>query len=419
MVKHLTVPGFMFSFVQKGENMRKVLFAVLSLSISSCGIQEIGEHLRDSNVGNVWGGPPKDNNAGTMRTACYMTALEYKKDYDWRSDQAVGSVRCSLAVYEDGSPIMKIPVGDTYEVGADPDMHRIIQGHLYTDYSTDTETVIKKDGQLLFRYAGREAICGMEVSGEDIYTLGQARNGNGFTFRRNGSTIIGREHGEIIGKLINDEDSLCFAFREQIQNADGHVGRYYIAVNGKVSQIAVRDDIQKIWDVHAGKDGAVYLASLTGLNAPVIFSENSMIYLSMPDNSSMVSCRLFKTENEIGVEGMYRFADGSGANAIWINGKTYTTFPKDRTISALEIYDDGVFCVMNPTETDNHSIICMAGETGDILEGYAVMGDDCIKMMDGILHIGLSSLNGERPVIWKDGSIDYLDINGYISAIYN
>ena len=42
---------------------------------------------------------------------------------------------------------MKLPVGEEYHISPDPDMHRVIEGHLYTDYSTDKETIIKKDGQ--------------------------------------------------------------------------------------------------------------------------------------------------------------------------------------------------------------------------------------------------------------------------------
>ena len=52
-------------------------------------------------------------------------------------------------------------------------------------------------------------------------------------------------------------------------------------------------------------------------------------------------------------------------------------------------------------------------------EGYAVMGKECLKMIDGILHVGLSSRKGCKPVLWKDGDVDTLNINGYISAIYH
>ena len=51
-------------------------------------------------------------------------------------------------------------------------------------------------------------------------------------------------------------------------------------------------------------------------------------------------------------------------------------------------------------------------------EGYSVIGAGSIKVIDGILHVGLSSLNGRKPVVWKDGQIDSLNVNGFISSIW-
>jgi hypothetical protein len=38
-------------------------------------------------------------------------------------------------------------------------------------------------------------------------------------------------------------------------------------------------------------------------------------------------------------------------------------------------------------------------------------------MIDGILTVGLSSLSGERPVVWRDGRTEELDVNGYICNV--
>ena len=160
-----------------------ILAALLAVS---CGLSEIGGEGPTGTDGGIWGGPVEENNGeGILQQICYMTALDYQNGYDWRADTARESVKCSLIVYADGKQIMKVPVGEEYETGADVDMHRIAGGHLYTDYSTSEETIIKRDGRLLFRYPGPEAIHGMCVSGDDVYTLGQSRNGEGFSFRKN------------------------------------------------------------------------------------------------------------------------------------------------------------------------------------------------------------------------------------------
>ena len=164
----------------------------LTMAVSSCGLYEIGEVETDMLDGGIWGGPSDsaDKTPDVVRRICYMTAFDYQKDYDWRADRSRESVKCSLIVYEDGRAIMKVPVGEAYEVSPDPDMHRIIGGHLYTDYSNTVETVIKCDGRQLFRYPGCEYICGMELIGDDLYSLGQSRYGNGFALRKNGEMVL-------------------------------------------------------------------------------------------------------------------------------------------------------------------------------------------------------------------------------------
>ena len=38
-------------------------------------------------------------------------------------------------------------------------------------------------------------------------------------------------------------------------------------------------------------------------------------------------------------------------------------------------------------------------------------------MVDGILNVGLSSLSGGRPLIWKDGRTTELEVNGLICTM--
>lgn len=401
--------------------MQRMMVSVcLSFMALSCGITEIGGNSADRpSGGHIWGGMDSaQEGVSGLHTTCYVTALDYQKGYDWRSDQAVGSVKCSLVVYADNVPVMKLPVGDEYEVSSDPDMHRIVDGNLYTDYSTDKETVIKKNGRQLFRYLGRESICGFEIIGHDIYTLGQSREGPGFSFRKNGEAVVSREDGYVMGGLVNSGDSLCFAFYEQIKTSDGHVGRYYASVGGKVSQIAVRDDIVNIWDALVLRDKVIYIASLVGIPTPVVFDGKSMISLSIPVGATVVSCRFCPSGESYIIETLCRYSNGKGANVLYHNGKVAVAFSGDVTVSALTMYDGGIFCAMNPVSSNDAGSIYCSGETYQMPEGYNVMGDDCVNVIDGIMHVGLSSIEGKCPIIWRDGHIDSLKINGYLSTIY-
>ena len=41
-----------------------------------------------------------------------------------------------------------------------------------------------------------------------------------------------------------------------------------------------------------------------------------------------------------------------------------------------------------------------------------------LSIINGILNVGLSSQEGSRPLLWRDGQIDTLSVNGYISGIF-
>ena len=345
-----------------------------------------------------------------------MTAADYAKGYDWRADEARETVKCSLVVYVDGIPAMKVPVGETHEICSDPDMHRVIDGHLYTDYASSGQTVIKKNGVFLFSYPGEERLCNMLSRGEDVYTLGESRTGTGFSFRKNGESIVSRENGSLIGSLKSSGDSLNFTFCEEIHNAGGSIMRYYSVYGSKVSQIALRDDIVCVWDAMQFQDEVIYLASLTGISQPVIVAGDNLTALNMPKEADMISCSMFHAGENSGVEGLYKTSDGARYSAIWLNGKCVETF-KGLTISALCTDGGGVFCVLNPPSTSSSGIIYRAGEMYEIPQGYACIGSQSLAVVGGIMYVGLSSQIGENPLLWKDGQMVSLNVNGYISSV--
>lgn len=391
---------------------------LLFLAVQSCGLHEISG-IGEITAGGVWGGPVNgQTGVEPLQSTCYMTAVDYKKGYDWLADQAKENVKCSLVVYVDGVPVMKVPVGKEYEISSDPDMHRVIGGNLYTDYSTETETVVKKNGSTSFRYEGRESLCGMQVIGDDIYTLGQNREGEGFAFRKNGEPLIYRSSGYVVGDLVNDNDTLCFSFSEQITTAEGHVDRYYGVVNGDVFQIAVRPDIEKIWDIVFCNGRVAYLASLIGVAAPVLVDGDRMFSLSAQyPKFMMLSCSLHAVEDRILADGIYMLPNGMIINSLWLDGKILETLPQGYTVSAVDVSEGGVSCAVNPPGQSSRGFIYRDGEVYELPQGYKVMGGRCISMVNGILHVGLSSVENGFPVVWKDAALDTLRINGYISGI--
>ena len=387
---------------------------VICFAAGSCGISELDVQKKDDANG-VWVGPSMDVSP-SVRSVTYFSVFDYPDGYDWRSDPERGEIKCSLVVYKDEFPVLKVPVGNDYNVSPDPDMHRIIQGHLYTDFSTSSQTIIKRDGKPLFSYPESEMICDLAVNGENVHTIGHSRSGQGFSYRINGEVVIERETGYTFERLTIEDSTISFAFAEPISSAEGTIERYYIMCNGKVSQVALRDDIKKVWDVAHYKGQVYYLATLTGVAAPVIVSEQGKSALTMPSSMSLVSCRMNLTSDGICVEGV--LSDKKQVQCVlWGTNRQYQLFPKGMIFSALCLGDDGVHCTMNPTTGTAAGLIYRAGETITLPSGYSCRSRSAMDFASGMLTVGLSSSAEGRAALWVDGQIKSLDANGYISVV--
>lgn len=397
--------------------MKRLLYAVVLLMAVSCGLTEVGEPVRRPG-GGVWTGPGV--NVGKYdpdKTVCYVTLMSYADGYDWRPDWEKGSVRCSLVVLADGIPMMKVPVGDEYETSSDPDMHRIVDGHLYTDFSTSSETVVKKDGRLLFRYPGRELICGLIVDSSDVYTLGHPRDGGGFTYRRNGEILLQRTSGRSFARLYRDKGDICFAFSEPVVSASDTIERYYHVRNGNVSQEALREDVKRVWDILAIDGSVVYVADVVGVAHPVVCNGLSMHVLSMPQASWMASCRLLASAGNIYVEGIVAKAGKPLTAGIWTDYDSFHAFPSGMALASVCVSEGSVCCVLNSSTSWQNGQIYHNGRTAAMPMNYVSMGSRTAVMADGILTIGLSSRTGGKPQLWKDGLVQTLDYNGYICSV--
>lgn len=390
------------------------LWAVVCFAVQSCGITELYKIDGDDKNG-VWNGPAA-NLSPTYQIITYVSAFDYPDGYDWQSDPDRGHVKCSLVVFREGVPVLKVPVGNEYNVSPDPDMHRILDGQLYTDFSEGSETMLKKNGKPVLSYPAAEMICDLKVVDSDIYTLGHSRSGKGFSLRLNGDVLLEREAGYTFERILMEEKSPGVAFAEPIVSSEGTVERYYVMRGGKVSQVALRDDIKKVWDVAVYDDEVYYLASLTGVAAPVLVSSKGMTTLQMPSSMAVVSCRMNILEGGICVEGVLA-KDNQVQSVVWGTDLKYSLFPKGMIFSALCAGEDGLHCTMNPASGTGAGLIFRGGEGLEIPSGYACMSRSAMAFASGMLTVGLSSLIGEKPALWVDGELKSLDVNGYISCV--
>ena len=405
-----------FAFFEIKNAMRRVVIGLIAAwCCAGCtGLKEIPAHDREE-VEDVWPGPEANGNGNASETVCYITGIDYPPGWDWTDDvKERESARCSLMVFADGVPMLRLPVGEGHEVSADPDMHEIIDGHLYTVFCSNGYTSIRKDGKAFLRYEGEETMRAMVVDEENIHTLNVPRDGKGFTYRKNGELVMDRRTGYAFERLHIDSGKMCFAFCQPVTTSEGQSERYYIVRDGRLSLVEINDDIASVWDMMSHQGKTCMLVSSGPWRTTELIIDEEKITVRLPYGAEMLSCRLFSSGQKVCIEGMYADENGNIYSGIWIEGQEYMLFETGQSIAGICSSDKDICCVLNPDAENPSGIIFSNGKTWDMPDGYHFRGNNPIVVADGDLHIGLTSINEEKPLVWKNGKTTILKLNGPI-----
>lgn len=381
----------------------------LLVAAASCGIDSIGEDVH-SNSDGIWQGPSVPD----YENVCFSTVFEYPDGYDWRNDSEQDGTGCMLALYADDTPVLKIPVGSAHAVSAKPERHRVFKGNLYTDYSDSVCTVIKKNGKEIIRYPEPETILNMLVVEEDVHTLGAGTDDRGFVYRVNGIKTLERQEGTLFNHLDVRGDTVSFCFCCPVTDKDGTRQRYYESSDGKVRQIQVPKLVGKIWDMMV-KDGRLcIIAEITGQHALMVSSGAKSRSIQLKKSYSLLSCGFLDTESlcaQVIVEG-----SGGIRYLLCPEYGSCVEYEDGRALSAVYVDRSGCYVAVNPSSGMPGYIY--SGKTAvEMPQGYAVRGLNPMLKRDSVLVVGLSSVDGCSPILWKGGDDDTLKANGYITGM--
>ena len=144
--------------------------------------------------------------------AIYASALVFPDEVDWKS----GDRRfANIHLYRNGKLVARVPAGNN----PDPEAHRIIGGHLWSELVKEKETVVYRDGEERFRLDADEFILGIMPTEDGVYTLSQKPGGAGISFRRDGAVLYEDNAGVAVGSFNDREweygalqDGLYYAF---------------------------------------------------------------------------------------------------------------------------------------------------------------------------------------------------------------
>lgn len=401
------------------KRWKLVCAAAAAVALSAgCGVKEIG--AGPETYGGSDGGGGEQEELPDER-AVYVTGVEYAEGYDWVKDPDYGTAHCVLFLERDGTRILEVPAGYAYEISPDPDMHRCADGHLYTDYSTSHDTVVKKDGKELFRFEGREMLVGFVVDGDDVYTAGMDRGGApGFTFRCNGKEVF-RSSGSLLTGICIHEGKACFAYSEETAGQGGEVSHVlYVWQDGSPVQYAACGTGFR--DAGFCDGGLCYLTDGDTAEMPVPsfhYPGEQDVAIVSDHGCSLLWARVLHDGGTAYVTACFTDSDGGYRYAAWgSGGKLFET----------DLYDPPVYSFIDGgrlydmVSGQEQFSAADAYQDGEYLFSYGTslvfQGTSCAAVAGGKLYCILSDMLPPRmPYLAVDGSLQNGGFNGYYTGV--
>ena len=396
------------------KEMRKITIVLsFMLLIVSCGLDELGEKQHANSEG-IWKSPALDRYDPEI---CYSAGLDYPEGHDWKSSPDDSLVKVSLVMFADGEPVLRVPAGKDVYVSPDPSRHRILKGHLYTDYTDGASTVVKRDGKEVFRYEGAEEIIDMLVHKDEVHHLGRPRDSGGFCYRVNGEEIISRAEGRLFSTFREVDGEVCFFFAQTAMTSEGKKDAYYMVRNGKVGRLDVDDDLTEVWDIMLACGDTVLIASSPESAVPMLIKGGERISMESKFMAETVSCRFLESDELCVIMRLkYPMYSNLMADVLWAGYTEWKLFGILDLISAAYAGSQGYCVAVNPSSGDSGTIF-LNDERFSMPDGYSVYTEDCVACRDSLLYVGLSAGPGRKPMIWRNGIMDTLDMNGPVTFL--
>lgn len=363
-----------------------------------------------------------------------VTVVEFPEGYCWQRDSSGEAGGCLISLYCNGSRIVSVPSGAGYPACQAADMHRCIDGKLYTDYSSAYETSVYENGSLLFSYEGREMICGFLIKDGNIYTLGQSRSGNGLSFRKNGILLYSSATGQVIGGVDNpscrtgalyeDNESIVFCFRNTSVSQGTAVTSCYIVRDGVPEKLSFPANVKSVYDVRQiGGRIVAAVENVTTSKSPALIVDGNFKALPLSINNIKIgNCRLCWHGDEniflnvtftqdgwksmrsalIRMDG-YKvlFKNGESISDFWINGKDY----------ACPIVTEERISLIYTIEGERREVALKDGR-------YSMLSPSCMKFNGKSITAGLSPRDSSGfPVIVRGSKAEVLKVNGYVTSV--
>ena len=258
---------------------------------------------------------------------------------------------------------------------------------------------------------------GFLLVGESVHTLGESREGKGFTYRIDGKCIFERKEGKIVGEMGNpafeggalyeDEGHVYFSYTgTSLEKTE-----LFVVKDGEPSKVGLSDYTTEVFDCRI-KDGKMYRIENRGEapGNPYIICGESVKFCARYINGKRTAfgCRILRSGEDFLAGGYYNYDDSRILRALWNkNGILETAF------GALGTYvSDGSRADVS-TDEGGVSII-LDGEEIRLFGSYRLYSPVCFTMSDTDYAIALS---GPSPIIRYNETVYPLTINGPLTEV--
>ena len=341
-------------------------------------------------------------------TIVWASAVQVPDDYYWPRDTAMGVMDAKLLLFKDDEQVLSIPIGASCGISPNPETHHILEGHLYTEFNSSSGTQIRRDGELVCQYEGREVLKVLLPVEGDLFTLGLDKDDNSLVYRKNGTIMLKMDGARALGGLGENSPALYL---------DG--GHQYFAMFQSGSTYLVKDGSMK--KAEALSNTVMDYRIIDGVPCCIFTMGNNIFVLQ--DKKKSVLCEKQGALEDFHVVGT---ADGLFA-AGTSKGKTIVRNIRDSCTLEFEggslfLYESGG--KMYSVKAHRPVSVQMA-ETGMPGKGKLLMeGSGCYffsrgcgDSLDGSLYLAVSADDGP-PFIWKDGEkLREFSLNGYLTGV--
>ncbi len=344
----------------------------------------------------------------------YLTAVRFPDGYAWQEDTCAVDGPVWIDLYRDGTLVRSIPADGSVH----PDMHRFMGGHLYSDRSIGTETVVSRDGEELFRFEGRESLRGFLVREDGVHTLGQDRDGEGFTYRVDGRVVFRSETGTVPGRpdepgapggaLSEYADNVCYVCRLPSEQGP----QYRVMLGGEVLHTLSDGNGVKAYGFLNGRQCRIQLT----IRRILLYVDDRNYSLNIRSGDGLLWCRMAPWENEILV--LFCSSSAASGRRYFLQATDGKTFQGNDGETMEDILTEGkrIGWTVTGERGDLLRVRWSDGTATEAAGGYLVSGH-CALLRNGRLLLALTGRNGAPNRFQKDSETTDIPFNGYFTSV--